>query len=89
MALILKPTNLGSGKLKDDYEVLAKDGRSIGRIILHPQAPTGQPRFWTITARFPQHPHGRGHAESREQAIADFKMARQRKSVVVRREFER
>jgi hypothetical protein len=86
MALILKPTDLGSGKLKDDYEVLAKDRRSIGRIILHPQAPPGQPWFWTITARFPQHPHDRGYAESREQAMADFKMARQRKSVVVRRE---
>jgi hypothetical protein len=89
MALSLKPTNLGSGKLEDDYEVLDEDRRSIGRIMLHPQAPPGQPWFWTITARIPQYPHDRGYAESREQAMADFKMAWPRKSVVVRREYER
>jgi hypothetical protein len=33
----------------------------------------------------PQQPHDRGYAESREQAMADFKMAWQRKSVVVRK----
>jgi hypothetical protein len=85
MALILKPTDLGTGKLKDDYKVLDEDRRSIGRIMLHPFAPPGQPWFWMITARVPQHPHDRGYAESREQAMADFKTAWQRKSVVVRR----
>jgi hypothetical protein len=85
MALILKPTDLGSGKLKDDYEVLAEDRRSIGRIMLHPHGPPGRPWSWTITARAPQHPHDRGYAESCEQAMADFKTAWQRKSVVVRR----
>jgi hypothetical protein len=56
----------------DDYDVC--DGeRHIGRIMLHPQAPTGSPWFWTITARVPQSTHDRGYAPSREQAMADFK----------------
>ena len=56
----------------DDYDVF--DGEQhIGRIMLHPQAPQGQPWFWTITARVPQYPHDRGYAVSREQAMADFK----------------
>ena len=71
--LTLKPTDLGAGKLKDDYEVLDESGRSIGRIMRHLRPPTGQPWFWTITARFPQTPHDRGYAESRERAMVDFK----------------
>ena len=82
--LTLKPTDLGAGKLKDDYEVLDESRRSIGRIMRHPQAPAGQPWFWTITARFPQTPHDRGYAESREQAMADPKTAWLRKSVTMR-----
>jgi hypothetical protein len=51
----------------------------IGRIMLHPQASEGEPWFWTITARVPQqYPHDRGYAASREQAMADFKAARER-----------
>ena len=34
-------------------------------------------------ARIPQVPHDRGYAESREQAMADFKTAWERKSVKV------
>jgi len=34
---------------KDDYVVL-DGGRVIGRIFIQPQAPEGQPWFWTITA---------------------------------------
>ena len=85
MVLILKPTDLGSGKRKDDYDVLDEDRRSIGRIMLHPQAQPGQLWFWTITARASQNLHDRGYAESREQAMADFKMAWERKSIIVRR----
>jgi hypothetical protein len=38
----------------------------------------------TITGRIPQSTHDRGYAESREQAMADFKTAWLRKAVVVR-----
>jgi hypothetical protein len=38
---------------KDDYDVRLGDGGGpiIGCIMRHPQAPEGQPWFWTITAR--------------------------------------
>jgi len=36
----------------DDYDVFDSD-RHIGRIMLHPQATTGEPRSWTITAAVP------------------------------------
>ena len=57
----------------DDYDVYDGD-RVVGRIMLHPQAPEGQPWFWTITARR-RTPSisDRGYAASREQAMADFK----------------
>ena len=35
---------------KDDYAVVGGK-RVIGRIFLHPQAPTAEPWVWTITAR--------------------------------------
>ena len=58
----------------DDYDVF--DGNQlIGRIMLHPQAPTGRPWFWTITAQVPQYPHDRGYAATREEAMAAFKSA--------------
>jgi hypothetical protein len=42
--------------------------------MLHPQAPGGQPWFWTITAREAK-PSTANHsyAATREQAMADFK----------------
>ena len=61
----------------DDYDVF--DGKQhIGRIMLHPQAPEGEPWFWTITARVPQSAYDRGFAASREQAMANFRPAWER-----------
>jgi hypothetical protein len=34
--------------------------------------------FWTITARVPQSAYDRGYAATREEAMADFKVARER-----------
>jgi hypothetical protein len=82
--LFLRPTIIGGDKLQDDYEVLDENRKPVGRIMLHPQAPQGRSWFWSITARVPQSTHDRGYAESREQAMADFKTAWLRKAVVVR-----
>ena len=56
----------------DDYDVFDSE-QHIGRIMQSPQAPTGHPWFWTITARMPQYPHDRGYAATLMQAMADFK----------------
>ena len=57
----------------DDYVVLDSE-RVIGRILIQPQAPEGQPWFWTITAadKTPS-VYNKGYAATREQAMADFK----------------
>ena len=57
----------------DDYVVFDGD-RVIGRILLQPQAPEGQPWFWTITAadKMPS-VHNKGYSVTREEAMADFK----------------
>ena len=60
----------------DDYDVRDSHGKVVGRIMLHPQAPKDQPWFWTITAReIPPSVYNRGYSATREQAMADFKMA--------------
>src|SRR5512143_95806 len=61
---------------KDDYNVRLGDGSGpvVGRIMRHPQAPEGQPWFWTVTAREqPPSVYNRGYAASREQAMRYFK----------------
>jgi len=58
---------------RDDFVVLDA-GIVVGRIMLHPQAPKELPWFWTITAvEAPPSTHNRGHAATRERAMADFK----------------
>ena len=57
----------------NDYVVL-DGGRVIGRIMLHPQAPEGQPWFWTITdLEMKPSVDNRGFSLTREDAMADFK----------------
>jgi hypothetical protein len=57
----------------NDYVVL-NSCRVIGRIMLHPQGPEGQPWFWSITAiDFPPSVYNKGYSATREQAMADFK----------------
>ena len=50
------------------------DGQVTGRILLHPMAPLGSARFWTISAR-ERAPsiYNRGYSATREQAMTDFK----------------
>jgi hypothetical protein len=62
----------------DDYDVFDGEQR-IGRIMWTHAASRDIPWFWMITARVPQSTHDRGYAASREQAMADFKAARERK----------
>jgi hypothetical protein len=63
-----------SGEWSDDDFDVRDRGRVIGRIMLHPQAPKDQPWFWTITAREAKPSiYNKGHAASRQQAMADFK----------------
>jgi hypothetical protein len=77
--LILKPTDLGSGKVPDDFEVLDAARKPVGRIMWAHAASRETPWFWTITARFPNSMHDRGYAATREDARADFKAAWERK----------
>jgi hypothetical protein len=73
--LILKKTASHYGGDWADSDFVVVDGdKVIGRIMLHPQAPTGQPWFWTITTLERQPSvSNRGYAATREKAMADFK----------------
>jgi len=74
-----------SGKWSaDDYDVVERDQhgeKNVGRIMRAPQAPAGNPWFWTITARVPQRPTDRGYAGTREDAMANFKLAWSKRNV--------
>ena len=74
LTLVRANKSRGSGHWSDDdYDVYDGD-RVIGRIMRHPQAPEGEPWFWTITARRrTPSVSDRGYAASREQAMVDFK----------------
>jgi hypothetical protein len=63
----------------DDYDVFESD-RHVGRIMRSPQAPQGEPWFWTITARRPQSTADRGNEATRELAMTAFKAAWARKA---------
>ena len=74
--LILKKiaNHFGSPWTAEDKDYVVLDaGQIIGRIMLHPQAPSGNPWFWTITAQGLIATDGRGYATTREEAMADFK----------------
>ncbi|HMF25438.1 MAG TPA: hypothetical protein VKG24_25395 [Pseudolabrys sp.] len=77
LVLVSARKSRGSGQWdKDDYDVRLGNGSGpvVGRIMRHPQAPDGQPWFWTITAREqPPSVYNRGYAASREQAMRYFK----------------
>jgi hypothetical protein len=66
----------------DDYDVRLGDasGQVIGRIFRPPQSPQDRPWFWTITERVPQRPTDRGYAGTREDAMANFKLAWSKRS---------
>jgi hypothetical protein len=72
--LYLAPTNryFGFGGT-DDYVVLDGEG-VIGRMVRLPNLPKGRPWFWAITAadKTPS-VRNKGYADTREQAMADFK----------------
>ena len=62
----------------EDYDVY--DGeRHVERILWTRAASRETPWFWSITARVPNSMYDRGYAASREDAMAEFRAAWERK----------
>ena len=73
--LVRASKNRPEGKwADDDYDVLNASGRVVGRIFRPPQAPDGQPWFWSLL-RTPQRATDRGYATTRERAMLEFRAA--------------
>jgi len=78
--LILKQANKSrpSGQWDaNDFDVFEAD-RNIGRIMWTHAAPSDRRWFFSIITRGPQHPHQRGYAPTREEAMPAFKAAWER-----------
>lgn len=76
MSLTHRPTDIGFGPIRDDYDI-RENRRTIGRIY-KAQNFTLKPWVWFIQAR-PARGRTQGEADSLESALAEFKAEWQRK----------
>lgn len=71
----------------DDYDVLDKNRKVVGRISRAPIAPADRPWSWAIIGGFPNHPGPRGRSRTREEAISEFKRAWQNERSSTKRNY--